>query len=318
MANRKVCAVVLDAVVTFDLACAVQAFARAAPDATLDGFDLTVCGMRRGMVATIDGFGLRVAHGLEAMAEAEIVIVPARLPHNEPPPRKLTSALREAHERGAIIASICLGAFTLAQAGLLDGRRATTHWAYCEELSATFPRIDVQPARLYVDEGDVLTSAGLAAGLDLCLHIVRREAGAATAGRIARWNVIAPHREGGQAQFIPPSSPADPLAEDLGALLAWARERLHEPLPLARLATRCHLSERTLNRRFQAALGTTPKRWIIDQRVALARELLEDSKLEIETVAQRAGFPSTAALRAHLRASTAMTPSGYRRTFAPE
>jgi transcriptional regulator GlxA family with amidase domain len=312
---KRVCALALDGVSTFDLSSVVQMFGRGPdPSGEPAGFTLTVCGRTRA-VRSMDGFDLSVRHGLEAMDDADIVMVPGRHPYAEAPPSDVVETLRSAHDRGSTLASICIGAFVLAHTGLLDNRRATTHWAYSDELARRFPAVDVRPEPLYVDDGDVLTSAGLAAGLDLCLHIVRREAGSAAAARLARWNIVSPHREGGQAQFIPPRHRFD-RETDLGPVLAWARERLHEPLPLTRLAAHAHVSTRTLNRRFVTELGITPKQWIIDQRVALAREMLEDATIGVDAVARQAGFPSAAALRHHLRNSTTMTPSAYRRTFA--
>lgn len=313
---KRVCALALDGVITFDLGCIVQAFGRGSDSSGRSAyFELSVCGPRLGTVTSPDGFDLLVPHGLEALTDADIVVVPARHPDAQPPSDDVVQALRDAHQRGAVIASICIGAFVLAHAGLLDNRAATTHWAYTDELAARFPLVNVLPEPLYVDEGDILTSAGLAAGLDLCLHIVRREAGSAAAAALARWNVVGPHREGGQAQFIPPR-PRPNCDSSLGPILAWACERLEQPLPLTRLAARAHVSTRTLNRWFLSELGMTPKQWLIEQRVAAARELLEDPTLSIDTVAQRTGFPSTAALRQHLRSRTTMTPSAYRRTFA--
>jgi transcriptional regulator GlxA family with amidase domain len=315
VAEIEVCALALDGVVTFDLACATQAFARGpGREGSPAGFTLTTCGARRGRVPTVDGFDLRVDHGLEAVARADIVVVPGRYPHDARPPEAVLAALRAAHDAGTTIVSVCVGAFVLAHAGLLDGRPATTHWGYCDDLAATFPQIEVRPEVLFVDDGDVLTSAGLAAGLDLCLHVVRREAGAATAARLAAWNVVAPHRDGGQAQFIPPPARQD-LAGSIGATLAWAHERLHEPLTLARLAQHACMSERTFSRRFLAEVGTTPKRWLLAQRVGHARDLLESTDAPVELVAAQAGFPSAASLRTHLRRHAATTPSGYRRTF---
>ncbi|WP_354700890.1 hypothetical protein DSM112329_01182 [Paraconexibacter sp. AEG42_29] len=315
MAEIRVCALALDGVISFDLGCAVQAFARGpGVDGAPAGFALTTCGERRGRVRTVDGFELRVEHGLEALRAADIVVVPGRHPHDAQPSRAVIAALRDAQDAGATLVSICIGAFVLAAAGILDGRPATTHWGFCDDFRARFPKVDLRPAVLFVDDGDVLTSAGLTAGLDLCLHIVRRETGAAAAARLAAWNVVAPHREGGQAQFIPAPARAD--SEDgVGPTLRWAFERLPEPLPVARLAAHAHMSERTFSRRFASEVGTTPKRWLLAQRVGLARDLLESTPLPVETVAARAGFPSAASLRIHLRRHAATSPSDYRRAF---
>lgn len=319
MAALRVTALALDGVITFDLGCAVQAFARGpGRDGTPAGFTMTTCGPHPGPVPTPDGFDLRVDHGLEVLARADVVVIPGRHAHDAPVPDDVLAALRAAHASGAIVMSICVGAFVLAQAGLLDGRPATTHWHYCDDLAARHPRVEVRPDVLYVDDGDILTSAGLAAGLDLCLHLVRREAGAAAATRLASWNVVAPHREGGQAQFIAPPPRPDPgglPGGGVGRTLAWAHDHLHEPLTLARLAREACMSERTFSRRFRAEVGVAPKRWLLAQRVGRARELLETTDLPVEEVAARAGFTSAAALRLHLRRHASTTPTAYRTTF---
>lgn len=311
---RSVVALALDGLVTFDLGVAVQAFARGPNrDGEPAGFTLRTAG-EQPRVATVDGVTLEVQHGLDALPGADIVVVPGRHPHDAPLSRPAADALRAAHAGGATVLSICIGAWVLAAAGLLDGRPAITHWAYLDDFATAYPRVDVQRDRLYVDDGDILTSAGLAAGLDLCLHLVRRERGTAAAAALARWNVVAPHREGGQAEYAPP--PTQPLRlEGLGPTLAWALEHLGEDLPLTRLAAHAHVSTRTFHRRFQAELGTSPKRWLLDQRLARARELLETTPLPIETVARRAGLPGAAALREHMQSRLQTTPSRYRQTF---
>jgi len=224
-------------------------------------------------------------------------------------------ALREAHARGARIASICTGAFALGAAGLLDGRRVTTHWRHARRLAELFPKAHVDPDVLYVDEGDLLTSAGVAAGIDLCLHLLRRDQGAAAANAAARQTVVAPHRTGGQAQFIERTVPA---ADDGGLepTRAYALEHLDRPLTVAQLARHACTSERTFNRRFRQETGTTPLKWLHAQRIDHARRLLETSALPIETVAVRCGFGSAAILRQHFRRVTSTTPTAYRRTFA--
>lgn len=311
-----VTALALDGTISFDLGCVVQLFGRGAgPTGEPAGFTLTVCGERRGPVPTPDGFALRVEHGLEALDRADLVIVPGRYPHDARPSARVRRALQDAHARGTTLMSICIGAFVLADSGILDGRPATTHWAYAEDLGDRYPRVDLRPDALFVDDGDVLTSAGLAAGLDLGLHVVRREVGEAAAADLARWNVLAPHRHGGQAQFIPPVMREAAAADGLAPTLDWALARLDEPLTVDRLARQAHMSPRTFNRRFTAQVGTTPKRWLLDRRVGLARELLETTDLPIERVADRSGFASVAALRSNLRRHVPMTPSAYRRAY---
>jgi transcriptional regulator GlxA family with amidase domain len=263
---------------------------------------------------TTSGPSLHVERGLDALAEADTVLVPGFDPTAWPPPVAVLDALRAAHARGARVASICTGAFVLAEAGLLDGRRATTHWRYAAQLAERYPAVAVDPDVLYLDEGDVLTSAGVAAGIDLCLHLLRRDHGAEAANAAARQTVVAPHRSGGQAQFIERPVPAG-TDGGLEGTRTWALERLAEPLTVARLARHAHTSERTFNRRFRAETGTTPLRWLLTQRIDHARRLLEASDLPVETVAQRCGFGSGASLREHFRRATATTPTAYRRTF---
>ncbi|WP_372791930.1 GlxA family transcriptional regulator [Paraconexibacter sp.] len=319
MVPVHVTALALDGVLTFDLGCAVQAFSRGpGRDGAPAGFTMSTCGLRPGPVRTPDGFDLHVSDGLEALASADVVVIPGVHPVGGPVPDDVVVAIQAAHARGAIVMSICVGAFVLAQTGLLDGRPATTHWHWCEDLAARHPDVDVRPDVLYVDDGDILTSAGLAAGLDLCLHLVRREAGAAAATRLASWNVVAPHREGGQAQFIAPPPRPDPdglPGSGIGPTLAWAHDHLHEPLTLAQLAREACMSERTFSRRFRAEVGVSPKQWLLAQRVGRARELLETTDLPVEVVAERAGFASAPALRLHLRRHAATTPTAYRTTF---
>jgi transcriptional regulator GlxA family with amidase domain len=212
--------------------------------------------------------------------------------------------------------SVCTGAFGLAHAGVLDGRRAATHWAWAGELAERFPAIEVDPDALFVDEGEVLTSAGLSAGIDLSLHVIRRDHGAAAGERVARHMVAAPHREGGQAQFFRPL-PDGPGAGTLEPTRRWARERLEEPLDVAAMSRHAGVSPRTFARRFREETGTTPLQWLLSQRVLEARRLLEDSEVAVEEVAWRSGFGNAASLREHFRRATATTPTAYRRSFRP-
>jgi transcriptional regulator GlxA family with amidase domain len=306
----------LDGVVTFEVGCALQAFGRrpGAEDQS-EGFDVLVCGERAGTVATADGLGLVVEHGLGTLAEADLVVVPARYPYERAPSAEVVEALRAAHARGATVASICIGAFVLAYAGLLDGRPATTHWVASAQLARQFPRIRVRERELYVDDGDIVTSAGLAAGLDMCLHLVRRELGAAAAARQAAWNVVVLHRDGGQAQFIPSPTTRSGSHASLAPLLEWALGHLHEPLPVVRLAEHAMVSQRTLARQFRTQLGVSVTQWILSQRVARARELLETGDASLDQIARSTGFPSSEALRKHVRRHTTVNPSTYRGAF---
>jgi transcriptional regulator GlxA family with amidase domain len=304
---HRIAVFALPAVVAFDLATPFQLLGR--------HYEMTLCATDPGPIQSTSGFPLVASHGLDALAEADTIVVPGFDPQEWPPPRPALEALKAAHARGARIASICTGAFALGAAGLLDDRRATTHWRHAEQLAQLFPRAHVDADVLYVDDGDLLTSAGVAAGIDLCLHLLRRDHGVEAANGAARQTVVAPHRSGGQAQFI---ERAVPPSDDGGmeATRAYALQHLDEPLTVAQLARHAHTSERTFNRRFRQETGTTPLRWLHAQRVDNARRLLEASDLAVETVAQRCGFGSAAILRQHFRRATATTPTAYRRTFA--
>ena len=260
------------------------------------------------------GFQLQATHGLERIRRADtLVVLPTE--HLERVPPEVFGALRQAHARGCRIISLCTGAFVLAEAGLLDGRRATTHWTECDALARRYPDVSVDPGVLYVDEGDVLTSAGSAASIDLCLHVVRQDYGAEAASRVARQLVVPPQRDGGQAQFID-----TPLAtfedSDLFAdTVAWVQGHLDEPLTVADLAARSAMSPRTFARRFLATTGTTPHQWLQRQRVQLAQRLLEGSDLPIDVVAERSGFCTAGNLRKHFNRTVLTSPQAYRRAF---
>jgi transcriptional regulator GlxA family with amidase domain len=281
----------------------------------LPWFDFALCAGQPAPLRTSSGFHIDTSYGLERLASADLIAIPGWRHPGEPPPGEALEALRAAHSRGARIMSVCSGAFVLAATGLLDGRRATTHWRYVSLLAEMFPQIDVSPDVLYVDEGDVLTSAGTAAGIDLCLHIMRSEFGADVANRIARRMVVPPHREGGQAQFIETPMPDDRRDDALGGALAWALSHLDEEISIEVLAARAHMSPRTFVRRFASAFGGTPHSWLLAQRLTQARRLLETTDLGIEEVATRAGFGSAAALRVHFARRLDTSPLAYRRTF---
>lgn len=277
-------------------------------------YAFSVCGQRKGSVATRGGLRVAVEQNLSALATADTVIVlPVDRFRTERPPEALLEALVAAHARGCRIVSVCLGTFVIAAAGLLDRRPATTHWRYCAELAKAFPAVEVVPDVLYVDAGDILSSGGVAAGIDLCLHIVRRDFGAQIANRLARRMVIGPHRDGGQAQFVEHPVPSDPGA--LGPTLTWALEHLHEHLTVEILAKVAKLSSRTFYRRFQENTGTTPHHWLLAQRVLLARQLLETTQLSVEEIGRRSGFGDASALRKHFTSHVGPSPSAYRRTF---
>jgi transcriptional regulator GlxA family with amidase domain len=306
---HRVVALVVGEVVAFDLSIPAQVFGR---ERSL--YDWAVCAPVPGPVPAEMGFDVLVPHGLEALAGADTVVVPGIGDGAWPLPEAPLVALRAAAERGARVASICTGAFVLAAAGLLDGRRATTHWRYARRLAREFPAVAVDPGVLYVDAGDVLTSAGVAAGIDLCLHMVRRDHGAAAANAIARRMVVAAHRDGGQAQYV-----ERPLPAAAGVSLAptrdWIERRLAEPLTVERMARHAGYSPRSFARRFRAETGTTPLQWLIGLRVAEAQRLLEGTDMPVEGVAARAGFGSAVALRQHFARALSVSPTAYRRTF---
>jgi AraC family transcriptional activator FtrA len=297
----------------FELACAAEVFGTVPQDVPAR-YSFRICAERPGPLRTTVGYAMLVDAGLAALREADTVIVPGWQPPGAPVPPTVTEALRAAHRRGARIVAICTGAFVLARAGLLDGRRATTHWRGTAQLAAAFPEVRVDPDVLYVDHGDVATSAGTGAGIDLCLHLVRTDHGAAYAAQIARNMVLPPHREGSQLQYATQPAPAR-ADESLAPLLEWAACRLDTPLTLGRLAERAGLSSRTLARRFTEQLGTSPGQWLLGRRIDAARVLLERTDLPVEAIATRVGLASAVNLRRRFRAHLGTTPGAYRRTF---
>jgi transcriptional regulator GlxA family with amidase domain len=300
-----------DGVNPFDLAIPCEVFGRVRLAHGRAPYRVRVCGVTQ----TVDAgtFAVRTATGLGALARADTVIVPGLDDPAAVVPPSLVRALRRAHENGARLASICSGAFVLAAAGLLDGLRATTHWLAAAELARRYPAIDVDPNVLFVDNGKILTSAGAAAGMDLCLHLVRRDHGAAVAAYAARLAVMPLERDGRQAQLV--EHPA-PEAPSLGPLLRWMDEHPHEDLSLARIARRAAMSARSLSRRFRAEIGTTPARWIAILRVRRAQQLLETSRLSVERIAGEVGFGSTATFRDRFQRIVGTSPHAYRRAFA--
>jgi transcriptional regulator GlxA family with amidase domain len=278
-------------------------------------FRLLVCAPHRGRLHTSAGFDIDVAHDLAALRRAEIVIVPSWRDTTERPPAALLDALRRAHRRGALIVGLCLGAFVLAEAGLLDGREATTHWNFADTFAARYPAVLLDPDVLYVDHGDVLTSAGTAASLDCCLHLLRQRCGAEVANRVARRLVVAPHREGGQAQFIEQPLAAAQCDDKMQALLGWVVQHLDEAHSVDSLAGRVAMSRRTFTRHFRQTTGTTLLQWLLSQRLARARRLLETTDRAVEWVALEAGFGSAVSLRQHFAASLGTSPTRYRAQF---
>jgi len=306
---HAVVALVVPEVIIFDLAIPAEIFGRAVER---ERYAFTVCTERPGAVRSTSGFDVQIGTGLDAIEAADTVIVPGFFPRNDPSPAVI-AALRRASAKGARVASVCVGAFALAAAGLLDGRTATTHWEFADELAARFPAVRVTPEVLYVDEGPILTSAGIAAGVDLCLYMVRRDYGALAAGEVSRRMVAPVHRAGGQAQFMERPVPDDGLG--LAATRAWAIQEMHRPLTVSELAQHAGYSTRTFARRFVAEVGATPLRWLTSQRLLEARRLLEATELPIEEVAWRCGLGTAANLRLHLAREASITPTAYRNAF---
>ncbi|MFW6203454.1 MAG: helix-turn-helix domain-containing protein [Actinomycetota bacterium] len=304
---------VADGTPLFELAAACEVFGvdRGLAD---PWYDFMICGEDGAEVGGWLRAGIR--HSLQALADADTVIIPSCRDAAEPPPAALVDAVRAAHRAGARVASLCTGAFVLAEAGLLDGRRATTHWAHTALLQDRYSAVRVDADVLYVDEGRVLTSAGKAAGMDLCLHLVRTDHGTAVANALARSLVVPPHRPGGQAQFIP-AAVAHGRNHVLADLLPWALERLEQPLTVRDLARQAGMSARNLARHFTAVTGTSPLRWLVTQRVQRAQELLENSDLSVEQIASRTGMGTATTLRRHFSQRLGVTPETYRRTFRP-
>lgn len=294
-----------DGMLSFELAIASEVFGEN------PRYDFAVCGSAPVVVGR---FRLEPEHGFDRLARSDTVLVPGWADVDVDPPADLLDAVREAHARGARVASLCTGAFVLAAAGLLDGLRATTHWAHTAALAARYPGVQVDPDVLYVDNGSVLTSAGKAAAMDLCLHLVRTDHGSAAANTIARLLVVPPHRDGGQAQFVPAPVP-DRADHPLTELFPWAAERLDRPLSVEDLARQANMSARTLTRHFHAVTGTTPLQWMLTQRIRRAQELLETSASSVDAIAEAVGMGTATTLRRHFHRTVGVAPDAYRRTF---
>ncbi len=278
-------------------------------------FELRVCAAEPGPLATTAGFAVHAVHGLEALGTAEVVIVPSWRDPSERAPEPLLAALAAAHERGAQVVGLCLGAYVLAQAGLLDGRQATTHWAYAQDFARRHPAVRLVPDVLYVDDGPLLTSAGTAAGIDCCLHMLRRRHGAEAANIVARRLVVPPHRQGGQAQYVHQPLPATAQDSRLAGLIDWVRGHLHLPHDLDGLATRALMSRRSFTRHFRQLTGTTVGDWLLAERLAFSQRLLETTDQSVEQIAALAGFGAPVSLRHHFRRQFGVSPSAWRRTF---
>jgi AraC family transcriptional activator FtrA len=312
--RHLVAAIAYEGLCTFEFGCTVEVFALERPELGVPWYRFAVCALRRGPLRAAGGVVVSVANSLALLERADTIVVPGWRDAHQVPPTALTRRVRRAFERGARVCSICSGVFVLAAAGILDGRRATTHWRYARLLASRYPQIDVQPNALYVDEGNVVTSAGSAAGLDMLLHLVRNDHGAKIANQVARRLVIPPHRQGDQAQFIPrPVSPDE--RGRLSRLLDFIRAHPAERHTIARLAARAAMSPRTLHREFQAATGESAYAWITRQRIEHARELLERRELPLTRVAELSGLGSLESLRHHFRRLLGTTPAAYRSRF---
>ena len=310
---HRIAALCLERTVAFDLSVAAEVFSLARDERGRALYEFETCGARAGSVRTTTGFSIGGLAGLEALERADTAVVPGYAAPPDALQPEVAEALRGVVERGGRAVSICTGAFALGHAGLLDGRRATTHWVAAAELARLFEAAEVEPNALYIDQHPVLTSAGLSAGIDLCLHLVRHDHGASLGAKVARLMVASPHRDGGQAQFIERPLPSD--QGSLDGVRTWVLENLDQPLDVPGLARRASVSPRTFARRFVAETGTTPLKWLHGQRVLEARRLLEHTDLPVEEVAARSGFGSAPSLREHFRRATSTTPSAYRRAF---
>ncbi|RAJ69781.1 transcriptional regulator GlxA family with amidase domain [Streptomyces sp. Amel2xB2] len=289
-------------------------------DAGVPRYRLLVCAGEDGPLRTTGGLQLSAPYGLDALSRAGTVVVPAWRSITQPPPAAALDALRRAHEEGARLVGLCTGAFVLAAAGLLDGRPATTHWMYAPTLAKRYPSVHVDPRELFVDDGDILTSAGTAAGIDLCLHVVRTDHGTEAAGALARRLVVPPRRgsgaeTGGHPRHLDRSLPEEMGADPLAEVVAWALEHLHEQFDVETLAARAYMSRRTFDRRFRSLTGSAPLQWLITQRVLQAQRLLETSDYSVDEVAGRCGFRSPVALRGHFRRQLGSSPAAYRAAY---
>lgn len=313
--SQRVVALVYNGLCMFEFAIVVEIFGLPRPELPVDWYRFSVCSLERGPVRATGGVSVSADSGLSGLRGAGTIVIPGWRDPDEPPPPALLNVLRRAHDRGVRLMSICSGVFVLAAAGLLDDRRATTHWRYADRLRARYPRIHVEPDVLYIDEGSILTSAGSAAGIDLCLHVVRSDYGAEIANQVARRLVVPPHRDGGQAQYV-----REPMGHGevtgLAPTMEWAVGRLRHGLTVADLARRAGMSMRTFARRFVDETGATPHRWLTNQRLIAAQRRLEVTHDSIDEVAEAAGFDTPETLRFHFRRAFGVSPTSYRKRFS--
>jgi AraC family transcriptional activator FtrA len=317
MKKHLVVALAYDRLCTFEFGCTVELFALERPELDVAWYDFAVCAVEPGTIRAAGGIVVQAPYTPELLALADTIVIPGWRDADELPPPALLDWIRAAHRRGARLCSICSGVFVLAAAGVLDGQRATTHWRYAERLAERYPQIDVQPDHLYVDNGQVITAAGSAAGLDMLLHVVRRDYGARVGNLVAQRLVVAPHREGGQAQFLPRpmAQPFNQQQGRLSSLMDWLRSHPGQAHTVASMAARAAMSPRTLQRQFQQATGLGPVAWLIRERVAIVKDLLEVPDVPLAQIAERAGFASEESLRHHFRRLASTSPAAYRRRF---
>jgi AraC family transcriptional activator FtrA len=312
---RRVAALAYDGLCTFEFGIVVEVFGLPRPELDVEWYNFEVCSLERGPIRATGGIRVEARRGLRSLRQAGTIVIPGWRHADETPPAALVRALRSAHARGARLVSICSGVFVLAATGLLDGKRVTTHWRYVDRLTSRFPNLRVEPDVLYVDEGSILTSAGSAAGIDLCLHIVRRDYGAEIANQVSRRLVTPPHRDGGQAQYV-----QDPIrsqaAAGLAPVLQWAQSHLSKALQVEDLARKAAMSPRTFARRFGQQTGTTPHQWLMHQRLLAAQRRLENTSEAIDQIAEAVGLQTSAALRQHFSRALGTTPTAYRRRFS--
>jgi AraC family transcriptional activator FtrA len=313
---HRVAVLAYEGLCTFEFGIAVELFGLPRPELQ-NWYEFEVCGLETGPLSATGGFHVSPHVGVSGLLRADTIVIPGWRSPDEAPPRRLIQTLRKAHERGARLMSICSGVFVLAATGLLEGRAATTHWRYFDKLAQSFPGIQLQSNVLYVDEGDVLTSAGSAAGIDLCLHLIRKDFGPLIANKIAQRLVLPPHREGGQAQFVD-----RPVGEQeypwLSNTCDWVQSNLHKEIRVIQLANLAHMSKRTFARRFAETTGSSPLEWVTSLRIRKARDLLETTELSIESIAEDCGFGSAAVLRHHFRKNLSLSPNLYRFRFKRE
>ena len=315
--KHLVVALAYDGLCTFEFGCTVELFALNRPELGVTWYDFKVCSTERGVLQAAGGIEVRVPNSIALLDKADTIVIPGWRDADEPPPPALLKKIRAAYERGARFCTICSGVFVLAAAGILDGKTVTTHWRYAEKLHKRYPTVTVEPNALYVDEGQILTSAGSAAGLDMLIHLVRRDYGARVANMVAQRLVIPPHRDGGQAQYLPRPIPSDERNR-LSKLLDWARSHLSIDHTLDSLAQRASMSPRTLQRQFKETVGLAPYEWLVRERIAMAKDLLQASEQSLARIAELVGFKSQETFRHHFRRVTGTNPTAYRNQFFSE